>query len=112
MELIKKIKDAEKQSSEIINAAKAGAAKQAEEFRKVKTGKLEQAQSARKKAIDQAIIAAETEGKKKVEKLHSEAKQQREHLKESVSPKIPPAVNKIMEHLSGYGSDLRRDKKG
>ncbi|MBN1795487.1 MAG: hypothetical protein JW804_02330 [Sedimentisphaerales bacterium] len=112
MELIKKIKDAEKQAAEIISNARANSAKQAEEFRKVKAEKLEHAQAERKKAIDEAVAEAEAEGKKEAKKLQSEAEQQRQQLSEKVSPKIPSAVNKVMEYLSGYGSSLRRDEKG
>ena len=62
MELIKKIKESEKQAEEIIEQAKAEGAKKAEENRSRRVEILAEAEQERKKAIEAAVSAFETEG--------------------------------------------------
>ena len=101
MELIRKIKDAENQASQIIDQAKAQTIEQNEKFRTGKQEKLEQAELERKKAIDQAIAKAETKGKVEAEKLHAQGQTERDKLRKKVSPKIPAAAAKVMGYLKG-----------
>jgi vacuolar-type H+-ATPase subunit H len=101
MELISKIKDAEKQADEIINKVKEDSINVAEDFKKSKAQQIGQAEAARRKAIDDAVAAAQVRGEKEVEQLHSQANEQSRQLIQEISPKIPSAVNKVMEYLKG-----------
>ncbi len=101
MELIKRIKDAEKQAAQIIDQAGADAHKQAEQFRERKQEMLKQAEQERKKAIDQAAAKAEAEGKVEVEKLGKQGQKDCDELREKVAPKTPAAAAKVMEYLKG-----------
>ena len=101
MELIKKIKESERQAQEIIDQAKAEAVKQAEEGRSRRLERLAQAEQERKKAIDAAASAAETQGLAKIEGLKEQAKNDRQQLRDKVSGKMADAAAKVMDYLRG-----------
>lgn len=101
MELIKKIKESERQAQEIIDQAKAEAVKQAEEGRSRRLERLAQAEQERKKAIDAAASAAETQGLAKIEGLKEQAKNDRQQLRDKVSGKMADATAKVMDYLRG-----------
>ena len=101
MELIKKIKESERQAQEIIDQAKVEAVKQAEEGRSRRLERLAQAEQERKKAIDAAASAAETQGLAKIEGLKEQAKNDRQQLRDKVSGKMADAASKVMDYLRG-----------
>ena len=57
------------------------------------------AQQDRKNAIDQSIAKARTEGLAEIEELKKQAENSRRQLRESVSGKTAPAVEKVMDYL-------------
>jgi len=101
MELIKKIKQTEEQGREIIEQAKAQAAKQAEQNRQKRLELMAAAERNRKNAIEQSIAKAQTEGLAEIEELKNQAQNSRRQLRESVSGKTAPAVQKVMDYLKG-----------
>jgi V/A-type H+-transporting ATPase subunit G/H len=101
MELIKKIKQAEAQAQEIIEQAKADAVKQSEEGRKNRLRLLAEAEQQRKKAIEAAVTAAQSQGLAEVEKLKAQAEKKQQLLREKTSGKMGPAVKKVMDYLRG-----------
>ncbi len=101
MELIKKIKAAETQAQQIIEQAKSEAAKQAEQGRLGRNQQLEQAEQERKKAIEKALSAAESEGLAEVGELKTKAEKTCEHLRKKTAGKTVSAVAKVMDYLKG-----------
>jgi V/A-type H+-transporting ATPase subunit G/H len=101
MELIKKIKESEKQAQEIIEEAKAEGAKNAEESRSRKVEILAEAEQERKKAIESAVSAAETEGLKEIKELKKQAEKDRQQLRDETSSKTADATEKVMDYLRG-----------
>ena len=101
MELIKKIKDAEAQSQQIIEQAKADAAKLAEQGCEKRLAAMTQAEQQRKKAIEAAVARARSQGLTEVKKLKAQAENQRQQLRDKVTDKIAAAVAKVMEYLKG-----------
>ncbi|MHC4737878.1 MAG: hypothetical protein ACYS9Y_03135 [Planctomycetota bacterium] len=101
MELIKKIKDSERQAQEIIEEAKAEGTKKAEESRSKKVKILAEAEQERKKAIEAAVSAAETEGIGEIKKLKKQAEKDRQQLRDETSSKTADAAAKVMDYLRG-----------
>jgi len=101
MELIKKIKEAETQSQEIIENAKADAARQAErvnlEHRKMQA----EAEQERKKAIKSATAAAQSQGLAEIENLKVQAEKSRQQLRNKAGSKMAGAVTKVINYLKG-----------
>jgi V/A-type H+-transporting ATPase subunit G/H len=101
MELIKKIKQAEAQAQEIIEQAKAEAAGQTEEGRKNRRRLLAEAEQERKKAIEAAVAASQSEGLAEIEKLKTQAGKKQQQLQDKAAGKMAPAVTKVMDYLRG-----------
>lgn len=101
MELVKKIRQAEEQARGIVEQAKAEAAKQAEDGRKNRSQLLAEAEQVRKKAIEAAVAAAQSQGIAEVEKLKTQAEKKQQQLREKAVGKMAPAVKKVMEYLKG-----------
>jgi len=101
MELIKKIKQAEAQAQEIIEQAKAEAAKQGEEGRKNRLRLLAEAEQQRKKAIEAAVAAAQSQGLAETGKLKAQAEKKQQQLRDKTAGKTGPAVTKVMDYLRG-----------
>ena len=101
MELIRKIKEAEAQAQEIIEHAKAEAAKQAEENRQSRLEALAQAELERKKAIQAAVSEAESQGLAEIKKLKAQAEKGKQQLRKQAAGKIPDAIAKVMDYLRG-----------
>jgi len=101
MELIKKIKQAEAEAQEIIERAKAQIARWAEEGRQSRTESLAEAERERKKAIEAAVAAAQSEGLAETENLKSQAERDRQELCGKVNAKMTGAVAKVMDYLRG-----------
>jgi len=101
MELIKKIKHAETQAQQIIEQAKARAAAQAEESLASRRESLEQAEHDRRKAIEDAVAAAQSQGLAEVGGLKAQAEKKRKRLHNNAANKMAPAVTKVMDYLKG-----------
>jgi V/A-type H+-transporting ATPase subunit G/H len=99
MELIKKIKQSEEQARQIIEQAKADAAKQAEVARKKRQQALAKAEQERKKTIEAAVAAAQKEATAEVEKLKEKAGNDRRQLRDNVKDKMAQAVGKVTDYV-------------
>jgi V/A-type H+-transporting ATPase subunit G/H len=106
MELVKKIRQAEAQAQEIIKQAKAGAAEEAEDGRENRRRLLAEAEQKRKKAIEAAVAAAQSQGIAEVEKLKTQAGEKQQHLRDKAAGKMSPAVAKVVDYLSGLRQGL------
>jgi len=101
MELIKQIKQAEAESQQIVEQAKAEAAGGAEESRSRRGQLLQQAEQARKKAVARAVAEARSQGQAEVANLNIRADRDRDELRDSVREKMAGATAKVMEYLRG-----------
>jgi V/A-type H+-transporting ATPase subunit G/H len=101
MELIKRIKQAEAEAQEIIERAKAQIARQAEEGRQNRTETLAEAERERKKAIEAAVAAGESEGLAETDNLKAQAEKDRQKLRDKASAKMAGAVAMVMDCLEG-----------
>jgi len=101
MELIKKIKQSEAQAQEIIEQAKADAARQAGKGRESRLAALTQAEQRRKKATEAAVAEARAQGRSEIEQLKAQAEDQRRQLREKAANKIAAAAAKVMDYLRG-----------
>jgi len=101
VELIKKIKETEKQARKVIEQAKAKAAGKAEEGRKNRLEALAEAKQERKKILEAAVAAAESEGLAEIGGLKEQAEKDRQQLHDKVSDKMAGAVTKVMDYLRG-----------
>ncbi len=99
MELVKKIRQTEAQAQKIIEQAKAGAAEKAEDGRKNRRRLLAEAEQGRKKAIEAAVAAAQSQGLAEIEKLKTQAGEKQQQLRDKAARKMDPAVKKVMEYL-------------
>ena len=99
MELIKKIKQAEEQARQIIEQAKADAARQAEENRKKRQQALAKAEQERTKATEAAVAAAQTQASAEVQNLKTQAENDRRLLRDNVKDKMAQAVGKVMDYV-------------
>lgn len=101
MELIKKIKQAEQQATQIVEEAKANAAKQGEQGQGKRTESLAQAKQERKKAVDEATATARSQGLAEVEQHKAQAKTARQQLREKTAGRMATAVVKVVDYLKG-----------
>ena len=99
MELIKKIKEAEAQSQEIIDRAKADTVRLAEEGRKKRLAVLSDAEQQRKRAIQSALAAARSQGLAEAQKLKEQARKERQGLRQKAEGKIAAAAARVMNYL-------------
>lgn len=99
MELIKKIKEAEAQSQEIIDRAKADTVRLAEEGRKKRLAVLSDAEQQRKRAIQSALAAARSQGLAEAQKLKEQARKERQGLRQKAEGKIAAAAARVMDYL-------------
>ena len=101
MELVKKIRQAEEESREIVEKAKADAAEQAESQRKNRQRLLAEAEQKRKKAIEAAVAAAQSQGLAEIEKLKAQSKKTLQQLRDKAAGKMATAAAKVMDYLKG-----------
>lgn len=101
MELIKKVREAETQSQQIIEQAKAETVNLAANGRDSRKKALAEAEQQRKKAIDTAVATARSQGLSEAEQLKAEAQKQRKQLREKTSGKITKASKRVMDYLRG-----------
>ncbi len=101
MELIKKIKETEKQAQEIIDQAKADVLKKAASNKKAYQQSMDEAVVARRQAIADAEASAERQGLADVKELNSKAAASRNTLRSSTQSKIDSAANNVVQSLKG-----------
>lgn len=101
MELIKKIKQAETQAQQIIEQARAEAARQAEQGRLSREQKQTEAEQERKKAFEAAVSAGESEGLADINELKAKAEKAHQQLHKKTASKKAAAVAKVMDYLKG-----------
>lgn len=101
MELIKRIKQAEAQAQEIIEHAKAQAAKQAEQGRQNRLQALANAEHERKNAAEAAVADAQSKGLAEIENLKAQAEKTKQQLRDKANAKMPGAIAKVMDYLRG-----------
>ena len=101
MELIKKIKEAEKQAQQIIDKAKSEAAEQNEQFRQRQVQVLEEAEVARKEQTKAAVAEAEQKTKVELQDIQKQADKDRRQLQDKAMAKTDKAIEKVMDYLKG-----------
>jgi V/A-type H+-transporting ATPase subunit G/H len=99
MELIKQIKEAEKQAQEIVEKAKRESASLSDEAQRQRDELLKQSQQRRIEAIEDALNKAEKEGKAQADQIAQAGAEAVSSLKASCSPKIQSCVEKILSRL-------------
>lgn len=99
MELIKQIKDAEKQAKEIIEKAGQDAASILEEAKKQRDDRLKKSQQCRHKAIDDAVSQAGQEGTSQADQILQAGAEQIDALKTSSSAKAQACITKVLSAL-------------
>ena len=99
MELIKQIKDAEKQAKDIVEKAKQDSALLLEEASKQRADLLKQSRQCRNKAIDEAVNRAQQDGKAQADQIAQTGSEAVSSLKASCSQKIQSSVEKVLSSL-------------
>ena len=99
MELIKQIKDAEKQAKDIVEKAKQDSALLLEEAKKHRADLLKQSQQRRIKAIEDAVNRAEQDGKAQADQIAQTGCEVVSFLKASCSQKLQSSVEKVLSRL-------------
>ncbi|MHC5082778.1 MAG: hypothetical protein ACYTET_02410 [Planctomycetota bacterium] len=99
MELIKQIKEAEKQAKEIVDKGRQDAAALMDQARAERAEKMKQVQQTRIEAIERAVADAETQGTSQVETLAGEGDQAVSAMKEAASAKVAGCVKKVVAGL-------------
>lgn len=99
MELIRKIKDAEKQAKDIVEKAGQDAGLILDEAKKHRDDLLKQSQQRRTKAIEDAVNRAEQEGKSQAEQILQAGTETIAALKESSSAQIRICVENVLSRL-------------
>ena len=102
MELIKKIKQAEQQAQEVIEQAKAGAAKLAEKGRENRLAAVTEAERQRKKAAEAAVAQARSQGLAEIENLKMQAEKQRQELHDKAGRRLAAAVARVIDYLGSH----------
>ena len=101
MELIKKIKEVEKQAQEIIEQSKADVLKKAASDKKAYQELMDKAGADRRQAIAEAEESAKQQGLAEVEELKSQAEAFRNELRSRTKGKISSASDKVVSSLKG-----------
>ena len=99
MELIKQIKEAEKQAKDIVEKAKQESASLSDEAQRQREELLKQSQQRRIQAIDDAVNKAEQEGKAQADQIAQAGAEAVSSLKASCSQKIQSCVEKVLSRL-------------
>ena len=99
MELIKQIKEAEKQAKDIVEKAGQNSALLLGESKKQRADLLKQSQQRRIKAIDEAVSKAEQDGKAQADQITQTGSEAISSLKAACSQKIQSSVEKVLSRL-------------
>jgi V/A-type H+-transporting ATPase subunit G/H len=103
MELVKKIKETERQAQEIIQQAKREAARRADEWKEKKTQSLLQAETERRKIIEETIAQARMQAAEEIQSLKGAQESKRQELQNKASARKEAAVRKILENTGRSG---------
>ena len=101
MELIKKIKKAEAQAQEVIEQARIQVTEQAEKGRENRRRALADAEQHRKNATEAAIAEAQAKGRAEVDKLKSQAENERQELRNKTGSRMATGAAKVTDYLRG-----------
>lgn len=99
MEIIKQIKDAEKQARDIVEKAKQDSVSLLEEAKKQRADLLKESQQRRIKAVDAAVGQAEQNGKAQTDQIVQTGSEAISSLKASCLQKIQSSVEKVLSRL-------------
>ena len=99
MELIKQIKDAEKQAKDIVEKARQDAAVLVEDTKKQHSDLQKRAQQRRVRTIDEAVKQAGQAGASQADEITQAGSKEIEALKASSSAKIQSCVDKVLSCL-------------
>ena len=97
MELVKKIKETERQAQAIIQQAKKESIRRADEWKEKKTQLLGQAEAERKKTIEETAAKARQQATEEIKVLKEAAENKRLELQKKASAKKENAIRKILE---------------
>ena len=100
MELIKQIKDTEKQAKEIVENARAEAVKLADSAKHNRETLIQSAQKKRIAAVADAAAAAEQKAKSEVEALLAEGQKLRQAMEQACTGKAAGIVEKVLLKFS------------
>ena len=101
MELIKKIKEAEKQAQEIIDQSKSDILQTAESAKKAYSQSKDEAVDARRQAIADAEESAVQQALAEVEELKSQASSAQDEVRKMAESKVANAAEKVVSSLKG-----------
>ena len=99
MELIKRIKEAEKQAKDIVDQARTDAVAIAEETRRQTVVLDTRSQEDRRKAIEASVNSAQQQGQGQVETLVAEGQQQIQAATDAAAAKMDQCVDRVMNEL-------------
>jgi len=99
MELIRQIKDAEKQAGDVIEKAGQDAALLSEQVQKERGEQLKTAQQCRIKAVDEAVSQAAQDGTAQVRQITETGSEAVSSLKAAYSSKANACVEKVLSQL-------------
>jgi len=103
MELVKKIKETERQAQEIIQQAKRDAARRADEWKEKKSQMLAYAEAERRKTIEENIAKARREADEEIKSLKGAQESKRQELQNKASARKEATVRKILENTGRSG---------
>ena len=89
------------QAKQIIEQAKADAARQADHTHQDRIKAWEEAEHRRNAAIEAAVTLAQEQAQDEVKDLKAQAEEQRRHLHHAVTDKTGPAAEKVLDYLKG-----------
>ena len=99
MELIQKIKDAEKQADQIIEDAKKQAADLLEQSKKDMNQQMQEAGRRRSRMVEQAVTEAQASGSEEAQKLLDEGRGRIQAMQTQARDKMEPAIRKVISRL-------------
>jgi len=101
MDLIKKIRQAERQAREVVEKASTEAAEMDAEFQRRRTQLREDASRQRQQAIESAVAEGEKEAGEKIKHLEAAAEKDRRKLRQKTGERRSAAVSKITDYIKG-----------
>ncbi|MFI4912126.1 MAG: hypothetical protein ACIAQZ_10715 [Sedimentisphaeraceae bacterium JB056] len=102
MEIIKEIKEAEKQAKEIVSEAKEKAAEITEQAKKQRAQSLEDRRSVRRETIEKAVDDADNEASMQASSLEMESNK----ICQDINSKTGQSLNDAVEKVTGFVNSL------
>ena len=99
MELIQKIKEAEKKADQIVEDAKHQAADLLEQAKRDRNEQIAQARRQRSQIVDQAVEEARAAGQKEADKLLEEGRHKILAMQTQARKELEPAIERVIGHL-------------